>query len=438
MADQIFNVECGFFDSVNKDRLYTAEEMNRPYKRVITNGVFATPQGTASTDLQILSASDGMKIIVKKGEGLFGDKWFENPTDFTIVVPNNTNIVPRRDSVIVQIDKRQNGRVGSIVYREGTPASSPVPPDIGTVDNVIEYRIANIYVAAGATAINQDAIVDLRGSSECPWVTSLIKQVDTSTLFAQWQAAYQNYYDTTTQEMNSYITLEKAKFEEFLAGLTEDLTISTTLVTFDSHYTTTENNTTIIPIGIASYNKDADILYVFINGLKAVPTVDYSISSDSANITLTKPLRANQSISFLALQSVFIGDPETAITKIQELDTKISPLLSDSGWTNFTLESGATSFDTTTTPAVRKSGNQVFIRGAIKGLDTVNTPIATLPTNMRPTMNHQFVAIAFANNTIAANCVIEVKTTGTIVIAAKSGTIPATAMLPIATQFILN
>lgn len=427
MADQVFQVQCGFFDSVNKDRLYTAEQMNRPYKRVITNGVFATPQGKASTDLQVLSAGDGMKIIVKKGEGLFADKWFENPSDFVISVPNNTGVVPRRDSVIVQVDKRSSGRIGAIVYREGTPASSPVPPSIGTVDDVIEYRIANIYVAAGASAINQDAIVDLRGSSECPWVTSLIQQVDTSTLYAQWQAAYQNYYNTETEAFNA-----------FMESLTSQLTVNTNIITYESHYVSTVDNTTVIPINITNYNKNKDVLMVRINGFFVSETVDYTIDTNGQNITLTKDIDANNSVDFLVLQSVVVGDTETVLAEIQKLNTAVSALKADSGWTNFTLESGATAFDSTSAPAVRKFGNQVFIRGAIKGLDTVNSAIATLPSTMRPAINHQYAAIAFANNTIAANCVIEVKTTGVIAIVAKSGTIPATAMLPIATQFIIG
>lgn len=427
MADQVFQVHCGFFDSVNKDRLYTAEQMNRPYKRVITNGVFATPQGTPSTDLQVLSASDGMKIVVKKGEGLFADKWFENSSDLAISVPNNTGVVPRRDSVIVQVDKRSSGRIGAIVYREGTPASSPVPPNIGTVDDVIEYRIANIYVAAGATTINQDAIVDLRGSSECPWVTSLIQQVDTSTLYAQWQAAYQNYYDSETEAFNA-----------FMESLTSQLTVNTNIITYESHYVSNVNNTTVVPINITNYNKNKDVLMVRINGFFVSETIDYTIDTNGQNITLTKDIDANNSIDFLVLQSVIVGDTETVLAEIQKLNNALSALKADSGWTNFTLESGATAFDSTSTPAVRKFGNQVFIRGAIKGLDTVNSAIATLPSTMRPAMNHQYAAIAFANNTIAANCVIEIKTTGVIAIVAKSGTIPATAMLPIATQFIIG
>ena len=71
MADQNFEVNCGFFDAMNNDRLYSADQMNRPYKRLVSNGVFATPQVTPSTDLQVVSAASGMNIKVKKGEGIF-------------------------------------------------------------------------------------------------------------------------------------------------------------------------------------------------------------------------------------------------------------------------------------------------------------------------------------------------------------------------------
>lgn len=438
MSDQIFEVNCGFFDSVNKDRLYSADEMNRPYKRVITNGVFATPQGTPSTDLQVLSASDGMNIIVKAGEGLFGDKWFENAADIAITVPTNTSTVPRRDSVIVQVDKRLAGRKGRVIYRTGTPNSNPMPPDLSTTNNVIEYRVANIYVSANAVYIGQDAITDLRGSSECPWVTSLIKQVDTSTLFAQWQAAYQNYYNTSTVDFEAWQAQEQAEFEAWLQDLTEQLTVNTNIVNYESHYTSTTDGETVIPINIENYNPAKDVLYVYVNRLRATPTTDYTIASDGSSITLTKDIKANQSVDFLVLQSVIVGDNQTVLELLQQLQTTITGITTDSGWTNFTLESGATAYDDTTKPAVRKYNNQVFIRGAIKGLDTVGSPICTLPTNMRPAMNKQYPVTAFADGTIAANCVIEITTAGIVKLVAKSGTIPATAMLPISTEFIVG
>lgn len=430
MAEQIFNVECGFFNSLNNDREYFAEDMNRPYKRVITNGVFATPAGTPSTDLQVVSdTANEMNIIVKAGQGLFGDKWFDNTSDIAIVVPSNTGVSPRRDSVIIQVDNRLNNRVGSIVYRTGTPSSNPQPPAIGTVTDVIEYRLANIYVAAGATAINTDAIVDLRGSSECPWITSLIKQVDTSTLYDQWRAAYQRYYDEETQAFN-----------EWLATLTEELTVATSVVKYESQYTTLVDGETTIPINIASYNEDKDVLMVRINRLFAVLGDDYTIT-DNTEIELTKDLTAGQKVDFIVLQSVVVGDTTaamTSITAINERVTEINDRLSaDTGWINFTLEAGS-SFDNTTKPACRKFGNTTHLRGAIKGVTAVNTTICTLPSSMKPAMNFQFTSAAISSGT-ATICVFEVSaSTGTIKLIAKNGTIAAGAMLPIATNFIIG
>lgn len=223
MDEQFFKCDCGFFDSIEKDRLYSADEMNRPYRRLVSNGVFATEKGDSSTDLQVFSADDGMNIIVKGGEGIFANKWFENIADIAITVPSNTAIVPRRDSVIVRIDKRPTGRNGGIVYVCGTPASNPIAPEINMNDNVIEYRIANIYVSASATKIGQENITDLRGTEECPWVTSLVKQVDTSTLFVQWQKAFENYYSSIQQDFVDYEEAMKESFTEWFDTVKDQL-----------------------------------------------------------------------------------------------------------------------------------------------------------------------------------------------------------------------
>lgn len=425
MAEQKTLINGGFFNSVNKDRLYSADEMNRPYKRVITEGIFATQSGTPSTDLQVVSANNGMNIVVKKGEGLLGGKWFENSSDIALTVSNNTAIVPRRDSIIIQVDLTQAGRAVNVVYREGTANSNPMPPNLSTDANVIEKRVANIYVAAGATYIGQDAITDLRGSSECPWITSLIKQVDTSTLYDQYRAAYQGYYDQET-----------AAFDAFMNSLTQELSVTTNIIMLESHYTSVAE-VTEIPINITGFDKTKDVLMVFVNRLRATPDIDYTISSDNTKITLTKSIVANQSVNFLVLKSVVAADDQTALQLMTQVNTKLTQITTDSGWTNFTLENGS-SFDDTTKPAVRKYNNQVFIRGAIKGLDTINVAICTLPTNMRPAMNKQYPVTAFADGTIAANCVIEITTAGIVKLVAKSGTIPATAMLPISTEFIVG
>lgn len=425
MSEQTINITSGFYNSINGDRTYSANDMNKPYKRVITEGIFATPQGTPSIDFQVLSANNAMNIIVKKGEGLLGNRWIELESDTVITVGSNTGITPRRDSIIIRVDNTQSGRVAQVIYREGTANSNPMPPNLVNTDTIKEIRVANIYVVAGATWISQDAITDLRGSGECPWITSLIKQVDTSTLYAQWQKAYQDYYDTET-----------AAFNAFMESLTQQLTVNTNVVTYESHYTSA-TEVTEIPINISTFDQNRDVLMVFVNRLRATPNTDYTISTDNSKITLTNSITVGQSVNFLVLKSIVGADAQTIEQELTAINNAIASLKSDTGWVNFTLENG-TSFDDTTKPAVRKYNNQVFVRGAIKGLNTTGIAICTLPANMRPTMNLQYPVMAILDGQINASCVMEITTTGIIKLVAKSGTISNTAMLSIATNFILG
>ena len=436
MAEQKYRINGGFFNSVGNDRTYTADDMNRPYKRVITEGIFATPQGTPSTDLKVQSANNAMNIIVKAGEGLLGGRWFESPSDIVITVPANNGVNPRRDSVIIQIDNRQSGRVPNIIYREGTPSSNPQVPDLSTNSNVVEKRVANIYVAAGASNINDDAITDLRGSSEIAWITSLINQVDTSTLYDQYRAAYDAYYQRETELFNA-----------FMETLTSELSVNTSVIKYESHYVSVVDGETVIPINIEAYNKSNDILMVRINRLFATEGIDYTIAANGQSITLTKDIYANQNIDFLVLQSVVINaDTETILEAVQALSTSISSLntdvtalKADGGWINFTLEGGATAYDNNNKPGVRKFGNLVNLRGAIKGVTTTGTTICTLPAAYKPAMDYYFTSSAIASGSVKSTVTFQVlASNGTVKLIAKSGTIAATDMIPIATNFIVG
>lgn len=432
MADQVFNIKGGFFDSINGDRKYSADQMNKPYKRIITEGVFATQQGTPSTDFQVVSANNGMNIVCKAGDGLLGGRWIESSSDIAISVPANTAIVPRRDSIILQVDKSQSGRKVNVVYREGTANSNPMPPALVNTTSMVEIRVANIYVAAGANYIGQDAITDLRGSSECPWITSLIKQVDTSTLFAQWQAAYSNYYNESTADFNEYTAIQRQAWEDFLENLTEDLSVATNIIMYESHYTSA-GEVTEIPINIPSYDKTTDILQVYVNRLRATPDVDYTINSDGTKITLTNSIVAGQSVNFLCLQSVIAADIQSTISLIQTLNDRISTLTADSGWVNFTLENNAQAYSDTLTPGLRKYGNQVYLRGCLKNITAVGTVFATLPVGYRPAMT-RYYTISTGSITVT----IEIGINGQLKVANVIGTLTAASLIPIDTNFIVD
>ncbi|MCQ2059801.1 MAG: hypothetical protein MJY71_08260 [Bacteroidaceae bacterium] len=294
------SIRCGFFNSVNEDRLYPAEDMNQPYNLLVSNGVFATQEGTPSDYLQVYAES-GLTVRVKTGRGIFGDKWFLSDTDILLTIEAANVTLPRIDSVIVQVDRSEEVRAASIYIKKGTASETPVHPQITRSDEIMEYRLADIYVESRTTAISQADITDTRGLSDCGWVTGLLTQLDTSTLYEQWQAG----------------------FDAWFRNVKETLSTATLIRSYTSSYTTSSNGETEIPIQIVQYNQNIDILQVFVNGLRLIPTIDYTIDSNE-QITLEKDLMAGQQVSFIVYKSIDGSDAETVVSQVVDLQNLVN------------------------------------------------------------------------------------------------------------------
>lgn len=309
-------VHCGFFNSVNGDKKYEAELMSRPYELLISNGVFATPAGTPSNYLQVYS-SEGMRITVKAGRGMFFDKWFINDSDMPLIVEPSDVILNRIDSVIARVDKSEALRAGTIYIKKGTPASSPVAPELTRSGTVMEYRLANIRVNANVNTITQAMISDRRGyTDECGWVTSLVQQVDTTTLWEQWQAA----------------------FEDWFYNVKETLATSTLIRSYTSTYVTTKQDETLIPINIGQYNHDLDIMQVYINGLLLVPELEYVGNNNNTDITLTNGVDVGTPISFIVYKSIDGSNAESIVGQVETLQNLMPTALN--GMTKYVMLSG--------------------------------------------------------------------------------------------------
>lgn len=303
MADTKYNVTSGFYDAVNQDRLYTADQMNMPYKRLVCNGVFAQPDGTAGTDFQVLAGAL-MSVNVQPGNAIVGDKWVESDAVVPVEVAGNTSVNSRIDSIVLRVDRTMAERAASIVYRTGTAAATPEAPALVNSGGIYEFRLADITVAPSASAITQAVITDRRGSDDCPWITSLIQQPDTSTLFLQYQAAYQaqleRFYD---------------QWSEFFAQLTEDLTVSTNILVLRNEYTASGSETEI-PIGIDGYDQETDMLQVYINGLMAQENVFYTVDGDNEGITLTNAVGSGDRIFFVVMKSIITGNASALMSMV--------------------------------------------------------------------------------------------------------------------------
>lgn len=433
MADQIYNVTSGFYDAINRDRVYTAAQMNMPYKRLVSNGVFATPAGTPSTDLQVI-AGTGRAVRVSPGNALVGDRWLENTSIIPISVPVNTALVPRLDSVIVQVNVNSNSRAGGIIYRTGTPASLPEPPALDTSAGISEYRLANVAVAPGAASITTADITDCRGSADCPWVTSLVYQVDTSVLWAQYQAAYRQYFNTATADFDAYVAQQQQAWEDFLAHAAAELDVTPSVMTLTSTYVMPQAGTEV-PIGIPSFSPDTDILLVYVNGLQAQEGERYELSADGTAISLYSTLDAGQTISFVAFKSLVTAELDSVVSLIQRLDSKVSGAIADSGWMQIQLEAPYAAASGAECSA-RKIGLAVYLRGAVTGYDSGSLTVGAVPMSMAPVQD-VLIPTAGVSAGASAAAVLRVEAnTGTITIDAAADDLSGTDEIALDAAFV--
>lgn len=314
--------KCGFFNAVNGDRKYNAEEMNIPYKKIVSNGVFASD--TESEDLQVISTI-GLNLIVKSGFGIFADKWANLDSDLSLTVPTPHVSNTRIDSIIVRVDKSDAVRAGTIEYVQGEPSVSPVPVALQDSTLIKEYRLAKITVAPNATFITQADIEDCRPTSECGFITNLLQNSDITATYRQWQAQFENWLANTKSENDEIQneTIEnQEQFDEWFAHVKEEVGAATLVKTFTSNYVSVEDGETIIPINIDRYVVEVDSLLVYINGILLIPNVEYTIN-DYQSITLTSSIEKNNNVSFVVLKSIDGTGGDTIVEEVARLSTDI-------------------------------------------------------------------------------------------------------------------
>ena len=180
-------IKYGFFNSIGGDRKYNADDIGKYLMGIISSGVYAD----ASTSLQVL-ANDGMDVEVQPGRAMLHYHYMENDSPLVLTLDRG-GTQDRVDAIVARLDL--NNRLCEIVVKKGTEAAKPAAPAMERTDTIKEYMLASVYITKLSASITQLNITDTRADNTvCGWVTGVIEQVDTSTLFAQWQAAYEEAY----------------------------------------------------------------------------------------------------------------------------------------------------------------------------------------------------------------------------------------------------
>lgn len=202
-------VRSSFFNSINGDRRYLAHRYAEYFASFIGNGVFPNP----STGLQVYADSSNMTVKVKPGKGWINGYFLVNDADYMLSIENADGVLKRIDRIVLRLDFLNREIVP--VIKKGAFASNPVAPTLQRDTDAYELGLADVLISNGVTSITQASITDLRlNTSLCGIVHGVVDQVDTSTLFTQYQSWF-----------NAYSLTKSAEFEAWKLGEEEDFQI---------------------------------------------------------------------------------------------------------------------------------------------------------------------------------------------------------------------
>lgn len=224
------SVTSGFFNSIEGDRVYNADDFSRFYDGLTSDGVFRYFKGELG-----VGTGGGMSVKVAAGKAIVLGKYVENTQSLDLEITGGNN-QPRYDAVVAGVDL--DARTGDIYIKSGTPAASPAYPVMENNATKKELCIAYVYVPANPTAIS--IITDKRADQAvCGWV-----------------------------------------------ALTD---MAQALKTYRSSYTVTDNDKSVIPVGIPQYNPATDTLLAYKNGFFLQEGTDYTVQGTGEQATIVMP-----------------------------------------------------------------------------------------------------------------------------------------------------
>lgn len=183
----------GFFNSINNDRVYDASDVARFLSKFFTNGIF--------NNSLAVSSNDNMTVSIATGQANINGYGYENTEILTLDIDEADSELNRIDSVIVRLDLT-NRQITTMIL-QGQYATTPSQPSIIRSGNVYDLRLANILVSASSSRITSEDITDTRFGSDCGNVTQAVLELDTSDIFAQYEAYFNEWFSELQDELDT-------------------------------------------------------------------------------------------------------------------------------------------------------------------------------------------------------------------------------------------
>lgn len=299
-------LKYGFFNSVNGDRKYDADDISNWLQHLVSDGVFADP----ANQLQV-TAGGGMVVNVATGWGFIKCKWVHNGAAYPLTLQSSA-MLPRKDRIVLRLDTSNPARSITIAVKTGGYSENPTPPELTRSGNIYELSLATILVDGNVSEITQADITDDRPDGDlCGFVAGLIEQIDAGALFVQYDAQFQAWFENVKNAVKA----------------------TSIVVQYTEEHEVTSASQVLFNVDCAYYNPDLDILNVYVNGVLKYPETDYTQSG--TRIAFTDLLTVGDVVFFEILKSVDTEEAETVATFVRYFSGQIAAIQERLGGLSF-------------------------------------------------------------------------------------------------------
>lgn len=204
----------GFWNSIDGDRAYSAEDMAIPFEGIITEGVFAN-WGDAFKP----SVIDEHTITIGSGKAWLSGKWIQNDSVYQMPIKVSdyaSSTEPRTVAVCLDLKVEPYYRFAQFTIEEQRYYNSYTSmlnaiSDRGTGRNTLVLFTINF--AAGDSSIQQTNITSLVGSAWCPYVAAPVQTVTIDDIRDKWNASYHSLMNDIVGNAQTKANEAESNFE---------------------------------------------------------------------------------------------------------------------------------------------------------------------------------------------------------------------------------
>lgn len=198
-----------FFNDIDDDRVYFAEDFARHLAKYFTNGIF-------NNELQVIANND-MTITIQEGDANIEGYRYTNTGDLTKPIDTADGVLKRIDNVVIRLDL--TNRLISAQIIKGTFSDTPIAPSLVRSSTTYDIKLAEIFIGNGVTSITQANITDTRfNKNVCGNVVSTVETIDTTDVYNQLYTKFEELIQQETTEFTAWFNRIKNQLDTDAAG----------------------------------------------------------------------------------------------------------------------------------------------------------------------------------------------------------------------------